>query len=208
MRILLPAVLTFFLMAAVVHAAEYTAGVHYQTLSKPQPVQTGENIEVRELFWYGCPHCYRLEPYIHKWLETKPDNAEYVPMPAVLNNSWAVHGQAFYTFEILGILDQVHTQFFDAIHKDRIRFRTAKEVADWVAQFGIDGGEFMDAFDSFAVDSKMRQSQVMAERYEIDAVPTIIIDGKYRTSVTMAGSNDALMDVVNFLVDKSAQERQ
>ena len=208
MRILLPAVLTFFLTAAVGHAVEYTAGVHYETLSNPQPVQTGENIEVREMFWYGCPHCYRLEPYIHKWLETKPDNAEYIAMPAILAGSWAVHGQAFYTFETLGILDQVHTPFFDAIHKDRKLFRTAEEIAKWVAQFGIDSGEFIDTFNSFAVDSKMRQSQLMAERYEIDSVPNIIIDGKYRTSVTMAGSNNALMDVINFLVDKSAQERE
>lgn len=208
MRMLLPAVLTFFLTAAVGHAAEYAAGVHYEALGKPQPVQTGDNIEVREMFWYGCPHCYRLEPYIHKWLETKPENAEYIAMPAILSDGWAVHGQAFYTFETLGILDQVHTPFFDAIHKDRKRFRTAKEIADWVPQFGIDSGAFMDTFDSFAVDSKMRQSQVMAERYEIDSVPNIIVDGKYRTSVTMAGSNDALMDVINFLVNKSAQERQ
>jgi len=199
--------LTGLLLSASVHAADYAADVHYARLSQTQPVQTGDKIEVLEVFWYGCPHCYTLEPHIQNWLNDKPANAEYVVMPAILRDSWEIHARSYYSFEALGILDKVHTPFFDAIHKERRRFRSVDEVADWVSGLGVEKSSFFDAYDSFAVETKLRQARVMGDRYELTGVPTMIVDGKYRTTGTMAGGHAAMMDVVNFLVAKAAEER-
>ena len=185
----------------------YQLGVDYETLFEAQPVQTGDQVEVRELFWYGCPHCYTLEPAIQQWLPAKPDNAEYVPFPAVLSNSWEFHARAYFTFEALGAVEQLHGPFFDSIHKDKQRIRSAESLADWAVGYGLDRQAVIDAFESFAVDTKTRQAKLMTQRFEITGVPAFVVDGKYRTSATMAGGNQRLFEVIEYLAEKSAAER-
>ena len=201
---------SLFVLSFSVFAQEnkYLEGGHYELLSEVQPVQTGDKIEVVELFWYRCPHCFRLEPFLVEWLKNIPENAEYVPIPAVLNPNWAFHGKAFYTFEALGLTDELHGRFFDAIHKERKPFNTVEQVAEWAAGFGADPQQFIQTFDSFAVNNKINFAQIMAQKYGITGVPSIIIDGKYRTNVSMAGSHDELINLINFLIDKAASERQ
>lgn len=193
--------------AAPARAADYTAGVHYFELKEPQPVQTGSQIEVLEMFWYGCPHCYDLEPHIEKWLKTKPENAAYVRLPTIFRPSWTLHARAYYTFEALGTLDTFHRDFFDEIHKRKNRVQTAEELENYVVQRGIDKNKFYEAYNSFAVDSKLRHAQLMSARYEANGVPTFVVDGKYRATASTAGGHQELMQVVNYLVEKAAAER-
>ncbi len=191
-------------------AQNYEAGVHYAPLKKPVPVATGSNIEVRELFWYGCPHCYEFEPHIQKWQKNKPDNAEYVAMPAVFRQSWEFHARAFYTFEALGLGEKAHVDFFDAIHRDR-KFKqadqTPEKLGEWAESLGVKKQDIIDAYSSFAVDTKVRQAKKSVFSYEVTGVPAIIVDGKYRTSGSMAGTYEELLKVIDFLVAKSAKER-
>ena len=93
-----------FLNVGYAQDEEFIEGGHYEVLPEVLPVQTGDKIEVVEMFWYRCPHCYRLEPYMLDWLATKkPENAEFVPIPAILNKQWAYHARAYYVFEALGL---------------------------------------------------------------------------------------------------------
>lgn len=202
--------LAFALFITPVYAqdGEYVEGASYEKLSEFQPVQTGDKIEVVEMFWYRCPHCYRLEPFLQRWLENKPENAEYVPIPAILNDNWEFHARAYYTFEALGKVDDVHVQFFDAIHRDRIPFNTVEQVAEWAAQYDVDPGAVVSTFNSFAVNNKISFASLMGKKYETTGVPAIIVDGKYRTSVSMAGSHEELISIINFLIDKAAAERE
>jgi thiol:disulfide interchange protein DsbA len=188
--------------------AEYTTSVEYVELFQPVPVETGDKIEVRELFWYRCPHCYSLEPTLKKWLANMPAEAEFVRMPAVLRDSWALHARAYYAFEALGVLDTMHSAMFDAIHKERRKLGTAEEIADFAAEHGVDRDAFLNAFNSFGVDTKVKRAKVMGRRYEADGVPTIIVDGRYRTSSSMAGGHEQLMKVVEYLIKKAAAERK
>ena len=119
--------------ALPVTGQEYEQGINYFPLKIPQPVHTGDKIEVLELFWYRCPHCFELEPYLNKWLKSKPDFIEYVRLPAVLNRSWGFDARVFYTFVALGLVDSLHEAYFDAIHTDRKRIVTVEQLADWVA---------------------------------------------------------------------------
>lgn len=185
----------------------FIEGVHYTALRETQPVQTGEQIEVVELFWYRCPHCFRLEPYIARWKRNKPANAELVELPAILNDNWAFGARIYYTLEALGLAEQLHSAVFNAIHRARRPLNTREQFADWAAENGADRDAVMAAFDSFAVESKMRFAGLMSRKYRITGVPAIVVDGKYRTSVQLAGSHERLLEVINHLVDKAAKER-
>jgi len=201
------ALATVIIAAATAQAAEFTPGVHYFKLNEPQPVQTGAQVEVLEMFWYGCPHCYDLEPYIEKWVKTKPENAEYVRLPTIFRPSWTLHARAYYTFEALGKLDTFHREFFDEIHKRKNPIQTPEELETFVVQRGIDKDKFYEAYNSFAVDSKLRHAQLITARYEANGVPTIVVDGKYRATASSAGGHQELMQLVNELVEKAAAER-
>ncbi len=185
--------------------AAWEEGVHYQKLPAPQPTDSEGRIEVRELFWYACPHCYHLEPLLDEWLKKKPDDVAFVRMPAVLGPNWALLARAYYTAELLGVLDKVHGKIFERIHKDRKRIRTADDVkAIFVAQ-GVDAKEFDNAFSSFAVVTRTNRSRRVRDMYGISGVPTLIVNGKYRTNATMAGGNPQMLEVVDYLVE---QERK
>jgi thiol:disulfide interchange protein DsbA len=193
--------------ALPVTGQEYEQGINYFPLKIPQPVHTGDKIEVLELFWYRCPHCFELEPYLNKWLKSKPDFIEYVRLPAVLNRSWAFDARVFYTFVALGLVDSLHEAYFEAIHTDRKRIVTIEQLADWVADKGQDPQQILDTFNSFGVDSMVAHAADMSGRYETDGVPTIIVDGKYRTKVSLAGGHNELIDLMNYLALRAQSER-
>lgn len=193
--------------ALPVTGQEYEQGINYFSLKTPQPVHTGDKIEVLELFWYRCPHCFELEPYLNKWLKSKPDFIEYVRLPAVLNRSWAFDARVFYTFVALGLVDSLHEAYFEAIHTDRKRIVTVEQLADWVADNGQDPQQILDTFNSFGVDSMVAHATDMSRRYETDGVPTIVVDGKYRTKVSLAGGHNELIDLMNYLALRAQSER-
>jgi len=155
-------------------------------------------------------HCYEFEPHIQKWLKNKPDNAEYVPMPAVFRKSWEFHARAYYTFEALGLVEKAHVDFFDSIHRDR-KFKqndqTPQALGEWAEQYGVKKEDVVSAYESFAVDTKVRQAKKSVFGYEVTGVPAIVIDGKYRTSGSMAGSYEELLKVINFLVSANKKNR-
>ena len=188
-------------------AQEFQEDVNFFPLLVEQPVRTGDRIEVLEIFWYGCPHCYALEPYLKKWLKNKPEFVEFVQLPAVLNRSWAFDARVFYTFVALGLMDELHEAYFDAIHQDRRRMKNVEQVASWAQEQGIDPKLILDTFNSFGVDSMLANATQMSGRYEADGVPTIIIDGKYRTTVSLAGGHNEIIDLINYLAQRAKSER-
>jgi len=198
-------IIASLVLPAGAQAANWEQGVHYYELSAPQPVQTGEQIEVRELFWYGCPHCYALEPFIENWLKNKPENAQYVPTPGIFHRQSEFHARAFYTFEALGITDKVHRDFYDEIHQRGNRIYNLSGLVEFAAKHGAGAEEVRDAFNSFAVDANVRNAKQMFRKYGATGVPTMIVDGRYRVTVSSAGGHEQLLELINFLVDKAAQ---
>ena len=200
---LLALVLPCFIATAVL-AEGYQQGKEYLVLANPQPTSTGDNIEVVELFWYGCPHCYRLEPLIGEWLASKPDDVEFIRMPAVLGPNWELYGKAYYTAELLGVMDKIHLALFEALHKDRKKLRDEAAVQAFFVEQGVSAEDFKNTFNSFAVNVKLNNAKQMTRRYAITGVPTIIINGKYSTSASQAGNNQNAIKVMDYLI---VQER-
>ena len=179
-------------------------GFDYQLLTQPQPTETGDKVEVLELFWYGCPHCYHLEPGISRWLAHKPAQAAFRRMPAILGPSWEPHARAYYAMEVMGVLDRLHPKLFEAIHRERKRLFTKAALADWVASQGVDRDAFLSAYDSFEVDMKVRKAKLMSRRYGIDGVPSVIVAGRYRTSPTLTAGSEKMFSVIDALVAREA----
>ena len=203
-RWLMALLLPVFLASAAL-AEGYTEGKQYKALANPQPTSNPDKIEVVELFWYGCPHCYRLEPYIAEWRAGKADDVEFIQMPAIIGPPWELLAKAFYTAEFLGVEDKIHMALLEAIHVDKKKFNNADDVQAFFVAQGVPEQDFKKTFNSFAVSVKVNNARLMTKRYAITGVPTIIVNGKYSTSGSLACSNDNIIKVVNYLVD---QERQ
>lgn len=189
-------------------APKYQEGEQYELIQPKQPTEDPNKIEVVEVFWYGCPHCFAFEPYVASWLEKKPDDVTFIRMPAPLNPRWQIHARAFYVADVLGVLDEIHTPLFDAIHKEHRSLNSQEELKAFFVENGVSGDEFDKAWASFAVDTKLRHALEMARRYGITGVPTFIVDGKYRTGARIAGGPSDVLDVVTYLVDKVRAERK
>lgn len=207
LTILFPLLLTLSIANVRAQEEQFIEGGHYELLDQVQPVQTGDKIEVVEMFWYRCPYCFLLEPFIVEWRKNIPENAQYVPIPALLSQQWKFHARVYYTFEALGVVEQLHGKLFSAIHVQRLKIDSADELADWAAENGVDRQSVIDAFSSFAVENKLNFASVMTRKYGISGVPSIIVDGRYRTTITLAGSQEKLMKVIDFLIEKAARAR-
>ena len=170
----------------------------YAVLPQPQPTETGK-IEVLELFWYGCPHCYALEPKITAWAKKLPKDVQFRRMPVPLNPSWAMT-KVYYTLEALGELDRLHAQVFDAIHAENVILTNQETLFDWMQQHGIDRKKFVDTYNSFAVQSKLKRAEQLARAYRVQGVPSIVVDGKYLVLNSAAKSLDDLLRITDEVI--------
>jgi thiol:disulfide interchange protein DsbA len=193
--------ITAFLISTQVGAQQaYVEGVDYKVISPVVKTSQPDKVVVTEMFWYGCPHCFRFEPYIVNWEKRIPDGVVFEPVPSVLNSSWTNHARAFHTFKLMGVKEQLHKKLFDAIHVKRQRLNSLDQLAGFAADQGLDEKLFRDSFASFPVDSQLRKSAQLEKRYGHNGVPAIIINGKYLASGSMAGSNDRLIKIIDYLV--------
>ena len=192
------------LFVSVTACAEegYEQGKQYTELSNPQPTSSEDKIEVVELFWYGCPHCENLEPYIQKWLASKPDDVEFVRLPAILSKRWELLAKAYYTAELLDVLDKTHGALFEALHKKNIKINDEAALQKFFVSQGVSAEDFKNTFNSFAVNVKINNARQMTRRYATSGVPMLVINGKYSTSQRMAHGSEEAIKVVNYLIEK------
>ena len=185
----------------------YQPGTHYRLMTPVQPTSVDPGkIEVLEIFWYGCPHCYTLEPHVREWVANEmPPNVEFVRIPATLNRGWQVHARAYYTAEALGRLDEIHDGLFKALNVDRNPLNTEDSLIRFFAGYGVSEEEFLEAFNSFAVQTKLRRADSLVRRYRITGVPAMVVNGKYVTGAELAGGIPQLFEVVEFLVEKESE---
>ncbi|WP_432742648.1 thiol:disulfide interchange protein DsbA/DsbL [Methylobacter sp. G7] len=178
--------------------------VGYETLSPAQPTHNPDKIEIIEFFWYGCPHCYSLEPLLEKWVKSLPKNVEFIRQPAVFSDLWGKHAKAYFTAEALGVVDKIHADFFDAVQNKKQNLETEDQLAKFFVAHGVNKNEFHDTYHSFLVDAKMRQATTMAGRYDVTGVPAVIINGKYKTNGPIAGSHEKMLEVVDQLIKQES----
>lgn len=191
-----------FSLTTLVHAEEKG----YDTLSPAQPVANPAKVEVIEFFWYGCPHCYNLEPYVNKWLENKPENVEFIRQPAAFSQLWADHAKVYYVAEALGIVDKVHGDIFELVQKNQQKnLRTEAQLLDFFTKHGVEAAKVQEAFNSFAVDNKVRKAKVTPARYGLTGVPALIVNGKYKITGKLAGSHENMITILEQLIAQESK---
>jgi thiol:disulfide interchange protein DsbA len=193
-------------------SGKWVAGVNYRPLVPAQPTDAPPGkVEVVEVFWYGCPHCYALDPYIESWRKTKPAWIEFHRVPVTWQPVHQAHARLFYTFEALGKEEAVHNAVFSEMHdKKNYMFmqgdekETLSAMVAFAKAHGISEADFNSAWNSFTVQTDMQKADELVHRYHVDGVPLLVVNGKYVTDVNMAGSQDKVMSIVN---DLAASEK-
>ncbi|MEC8823655.1 MAG: thiol:disulfide interchange protein DsbA/DsbL [Pseudomonadota bacterium] len=188
--------------ASLVNAQPWVAGEHYRVLDNPVRTASDNGVEVAEVFWYGCPHCYNFKPLAEAWEAEAPDYINYVKLPAALGRSWEPHAYAFYALEAMGELEKVHDALFDALAGERRPLNTPEALADFVAGYGVNAEKFLENYNSFGVRARVQQAQAKIRGARITGTPTMLVDGKYVVSASMAGSHENTLKVVEYLAEK------
>ncbi len=190
---------------------KFSEGKHYHRLVPTQPTVGGaDKIEVAEIFAYLCPHCDSFDPVINGWAENVPANARFIRIPAVWNPNWKRHGRLYYTEEVLaknGKLTNVtvfHAAVFNEIHRNKNFLNTDDKIQKFFERFGVSEADFLNAWNSFEVNQKVRVANDLVRRYNITGVPAVVVNGKYRTGAgpNDAGSFTALLSVIDELIER------
>jgi thiol:disulfide interchange protein DsbA len=187
-------------VAALAQSRQPAAGVHFTELTLTQPVDAQGKVEVLEFFWYGCPHCYTLEPLLEKWIARLPADVQFRRIPAVLNDGWAREGAVYYAFEALGVLERLHRPFFDAIHRERINTRIPATLADWLRKHELDPKRYEEAYKSFGVQSKVRRAAQLSAAYRIDGTPAMAVHGRYTVSAEQGRTQAGMLGTTDYLI--------
>lgn len=215
-RLLIALTLGFTTLTASASPTNPVDGVDYRTLEKPQETDSGKKIEVIEFFWYACPHCNALEPVLADWVKKQGDNIVFKRLPVAFRDSFVPQQKLYYTLEAMGKVDELHQKVFYAIHADRKSLDTDAAIADFMAKQGIDQKKFLELYNSFAVQTKVRRATQLQKAYGIDGVPAIAVGGRYLTSPSIVASSvgkqseqalhNATLQVMNWLIDKAGKE--
>lgn len=203
------ATVAFMAAAAGASAADFKDGLDYNTVNGARP-DTGKKVEVLEFFMYHCPHCNVLDPVLAAWVKKNSDKIVFKRM----HMGDDAQAKAFYTLEAMNITN-LHEKLFYAIHVERNRLNTDASLLDFLVKNGVDKAKYLEAFNSFGVQTKLKRAQQVATQYKLDSVPALVIDGHYTTSPAVAGhgltspvaAHTAMFAVVDSLVAKSLQER-
>jgi thiol:disulfide interchange protein DsbA len=185
-------------------APTFEEGVNYHWVAS-NPAQ-GDSIQVLEFFWYSCPHCYSFEPYLEKWLETKPADVEVVKVPATFNRPEVMmHARTFYALEAMGVPPSIHVDIMAEMHDRKNKMSDQAAVERFLESKGVDIAAFRQAMESFAVYVKVQQAQQMAQRFSISGVPALVVDGQYRSGDVK--SYDHMIGLLDFLIEEARQSR-
>jgi thiol:disulfide interchange protein DsbA len=191
---------------------KWQAGKHYTLLSPAQPTNVGPGkVEVIEVFWYGCSHCYELDPYLESWKKNKPAYIEFVRLPVIWGPGHKLHGRLFYTLQVLGKLDTLHTKVFDTIHRGgnmliaQDEDATFKMQLAWAEANGVNGEDFKREYNGFAVNTALQRAEQLTKRYRVAGVPLMLVNGRYSTDVGAAGGHSQLLSLLN---DIAASEKR
>jgi thiol:disulfide interchange protein DsbA len=199
---------TVFSLSAFAASDEAFEGHDYTRLKNPQPVATGQKVEVLEFFWYRCPHCFQLEPGLTAWMKKLPQDAQIRRVPAVFRDDWMPGAKLYYTLEQMNLLGKLHHKVFDAYHIENTNLNEPAVLGGWIARQGVDRKKFEGIYRSFSIQSKASQGARLATTYAITGVPAFVVDGKYATSVSMTGSEARLFEVLDQLIAKARAERR
>ena len=190
----------YVLILSVLMAQGAYAQKYIQISTEKQ--QESKDIIIYEFFWYGCPHCYNLEPTMDRIEADLDKDTKIVKVPVALRDSWLPHAKLYYALKQMGKIDDIHNLIFEEIHIENNRLSSEQQIVDFLSKFDINIDEFKQLYNSFGTEARVKKSSNLARKYQINSVPTIIVNGKFLTSGSYVSSYDELYSVVNLLVER------
>ena len=178
-------------------------GTNYIELNPPQPTESSGKIEVIEFFWYGCPHCYALEPLVEPWAKKLQKDVVFKQIPAVFNEQWGVAARVYFALDAIGEEARVRSALFDAIHKESLRITSESAVEEWLGKKGVSVEKYKAAYKSFGVESRVRRASQMTQAYKLDGVPTFAIQGRFVASASLNADRQQLLGVTDYLISEA-----
>lgn len=201
-------VLAGLALPGLASAQSLVEGEHYEVLPEPLETRVDEGqIAVTEAFWYGCPHCYNLEEPLNAWVAEQPEDVSFRRMPATMGGDWNTHAFAFYAAQQLGILDDLHDDFFHAIHEEGRSLNDADAIAAFFSDYGVSEEDAKEALGSFGVKGEVNQAHARMRQMRLMGVPALIVDGRYLVTPSSAGSLANMPQIAGALVEKVRTER-
>ena len=198
-------VLAMSFVISPLQAQTFMEGTDFVTISAEGHVGNDGKVEVLEFFWFGCPSCYRFEPTLLAW--NVPDYINFENIPAAFVDNWEFHAHAYFAMELLGLKDELMQKFYDVLHVERKRINDAESFQEWAAtQDGVDAEKLTNTLHSFATITKVKQAAILARKYGVNSVPTMVVGRKYRTSPSMAGSDQRALEIVEYLAQRILSE--
>ncbi|MDP1635897.1 MAG: thiol:disulfide interchange protein DsbA/DsbL [Gallionellaceae bacterium] len=179
MRFFRQIIAVMILLCATLAQAGVVEGRDYKVLNPPQPVSSGNKIEVLEFFFYGCSHCYHLHPALNTWEKSKPADVDLQPVPVIFRDNWEPMARTFYALESMGQLKQHHDALFEAWNVFNNYLIEEAQVIEFLSKRGMDKTKFRAAYNSFSVGSKVMRSKQLVQAYALRGTPTVAVDGKY-----------------------------
>lgn len=196
-----------FALLAGAASAQLIEGKNYDRLKTPQPTESGNKIEVVQFFSYGCPHCAALEPYLDTWLAKLPSDVAFRRVPVFFQQAWIPLAKIYYTLDALGEERRLSPDVFKAIHAEGMVLWNDQTFYDWAASKGLERKKVEEVFGSFAIKAKLNRARQQAQQYDIQSVPTVVIDGRFVTGSARVGSHANLPRAIDELIDKARAER-
>ena len=181
---------------------QYRAGVHYEIVDNPTSVRDPSRIEVTEVFWFGCNHCYALEPYIARWKKDMPTDVAFIKSPATWNDMLKTHATIYYTAKALGIEQQFVPAAFNTIQNEGRMLTGNTELEYYFRGFDVNKDKYKAVSTSFGVRNAVDQADKKMKQWKVTGVPSLIVNGKYKVSASRAVRTDQLFEVVDFLIEK------
>ena len=200
--------LTFvvFSSSAVAQSLDlFKAGVHYKVLEKPFEVEDKSKIEVAEFFWYGCGHCYSFELLVNQWKQKKAEDVDFVQIPVIWMKMMELHARMYYTNKQFGILGQTHNAIFSVMNNSKNRLVNKQAIWNYMERHKVDLAKYEKVFNSFAITSKVNRGKERAKIVGIEGTPELVVNGKYRITTRLAGSQQRMLQIANYLIE---QERK
>ena len=206
-RVVVPlAALACFAAGAQGQEVRARQNIEYRLIAA-QPVESGDRIEVIDFFWYGCPYCNELQPSLDDWAKRKPADVTLRRIPVILKDNWAPHARIYYTLELLGETERLHSRVYHSYHVEELHMSRPEVMEQWAVKNGIERRRWLDAYHSPEVDARIARAFQATKRYDIQGTPSVVVDGRYLTSSSMTPTVRGVIPVVEDLIVLARQKR-
>ena len=199
-------IINFFILSFLILIMQPYAYAQKYVQISTEKQQDSKDIIIYEFFWYGCPHCFNMEPTMDRIEADLDKDTKLIKIPVALRESWVAHAKLYYALEQMGKIDDIHNLIFEEIHIENNRLVTEEQIISFIGQHGIDTEKFLEKYNSFGTEVRIKKSSNLARKYQINSVPTIIVNGRYLTSGSYVSSYDELYSVVNLLIERERND--